>query len=56
MGLGACVRQNARAAGESLALARDLAAKQRALLASDPPFDPIDERDQARAAKREAER
>jgi integrase len=56
MGLGACVRHNARAAGESLALARDLAAKQRALLAADPPLDPIDEREKARAAKREAER
>ena len=40
MGLGACVRHNAKAAGESLALARDLAAKQRALLAADPPLDP----------------
>jgi len=50
MGLGACARHNASAAGESLALARDLAAKQRALLASDPPCDPIDERDRARAA------
>lgn len=34
MGLGACVRHNARVAGESLARARDLAAKQRALLAT----------------------
>jgi hypothetical protein len=50
MGLGACVRHNAKAAGESLALARDLVAKQRALLASDP----IDERDKADAARREA--
>lgn len=56
MGLGACARHNARAAGESLALARDLAAKQRALLASDPPREPIDERDKARAAERETER
>lgn len=56
MGLGACVRHNAKAAGESLALARDLAAKQRALLASDPPLDPIDERDKASASRREAER
>lgn len=56
MGLGACVRHNARAAGESLALARELAAKQRALLAADPPLDPIDERDRTRAANREAER
>jgi integrase len=56
MGLGACPRQSVRAAGESLALARDLAAKQRALLASDPPLDPIDERDKANASRREAER
>jgi integrase len=56
MGLGACARHNARAAGESLALARDLVAKQRTLLASDPPLDPIDERDKAIAARREAER
>ena len=56
MGLGACVRHNARAAGESLALARDLAAKQRGLLASDPALDPIDERDKANASRREAER
>jgi hypothetical protein len=40
MGLGACVRHSAKAAGESLALARDLAARQRALLASEPPLDP----------------
>jgi hypothetical protein len=56
MGLGACVRHNARAAGESLALARDLAAKARALLAGDPPLDPIDEREKAATARREAER
>jgi hypothetical protein len=56
MGLGACARHSARAAGESLALARNLAAKQRALLASDPPLDPIDERDKAATARREAER
>lgn len=56
MGLGACVRHNAKAAGESLALARTLAAKQRALLAGDPPLDPIDERDKAAAARRQAER
>ena len=55
-GLGACARHNAKAAGESLALARDLAAKQRALLAADPPLDPIDERNKAAAASREAER
>ncbi len=54
-GLGACTRHNAKAAGESLALARDLAAKQRSLLAADPPVDPIDERDKAAAARREAE-
>jgi len=56
MGLGACARHNARAAGESLTLARDLAAKARALLASDPPLDPIDERNKAAGARREAER
>jgi integrase len=56
MGLGACVRHNVRTAGESLALARDLAAKQRALLAADPPLDPIDERDKKRTALQEAER
>jgi integrase len=56
MGLGACARHSARAAGESLALARDLAAKQRALLAAVPPLDPIDERNKASAASREAER
>ncbi|MET0679798.1 MAG: Arm DNA-binding domain-containing protein, partial [Burkholderiales bacterium] len=39
MGLGGCARHNARAAGDSLALARDLAAKQRALLAEVPPRD-----------------
>jgi len=55
MGLGACARHNARAAGESLAQARNLAARQRALLAADPPRDPIDERDRAIAARREAE-
>ena len=52
MGLGACARHCAKAAGESLALARDLAARQRAVLASDPPRDPIDERDKANAARR----
>jgi integrase len=56
MGLGACVRHNARAAGESLSLARELAAKQRILLAADPPLDPIDERNRTRGARREAER
>jgi hypothetical protein len=56
MGLGACARHNARAAGESLALARDLAGKQRALVAAVPPLDPIDERNKAAAARREAER
>jgi hypothetical protein len=35
-GFGGCVRNNVRTAGESLPLARDLAAKQRTLLASDP--------------------
>lgn len=56
MGLGACVRHNARAASESLGLARDLAAKQRALLAADPPLDPIDERDKKRTSLQGAER
>lgn len=56
MGLGACARHNARAAGESLALARDLATKQRALLAAVPPLDPIDERNKANDARREAAR
>jgi integrase len=56
MGLGGCARHNARAAGESLTLARDLAAKQRAVLAAEPPRDPIDERAKALAATREAER
>ena len=55
MGLGACVQNNARAAGECLAQARNLAARQRALLAADPPLDPIDERAKASAARREAE-
>jgi len=56
MGLGGCARHNARAAGESLALARGSAAKQRALLAAVPPLDPIDERNKANDARREAER
>jgi hypothetical protein len=56
MGFGACTRHNVRAAGESLALARELSAKARALLAGDPPRDPIDERDSAATARREAER
>jgi hypothetical protein len=47
---------NARAAGESPALARDVATKQRALLTAVLPLDPIDERSKAAAAKREAER
>jgi hypothetical protein len=55
-GLGACMRHNARVVGEGLALARELAAKQRALLASDLPLDPIDERDKVDAAWRGAER
>jgi integrase len=56
MGLGACARHNPRVAGESLALARDLASKARALLAADPPRDPIDERGKAKRAARDAER
>lgn len=55
MGLGTCVRNNAQAAGASLTQARELAGKARALLASVPPLDPIDERDKARAAAKEAE-
>jgi integrase len=56
MGLGACARHNAKAAGESMALARELAAKARALLAGDPPRDPIDVRDRTREEAREAAR
>jgi integrase len=56
MGLGPCARDNAKAAGESLTQARSAAAKQRALLAADPPLDPIEERGKAAAARREAER
>jgi len=55
MGPGTCVRHNAKAAGESLSLARDLAAKARVLLAGDPSLDPIGERGKAKAAAREAE-
>jgi len=55
MGLGGCARHNARAAGESLTQARDLAARQRALLAGDPPVDPLEVRAKAIAARREAE-
>ena len=56
MGFGTCARHSLQAAGESLALARKLAAQARAMLASNPPLDPIDERAKARAAAREAER
>jgi len=56
MGFGASARHSPRAAGESLALARKLAAQARAMLASNPPLDPIDERAKARGAAREAER
>ncbi|MCW5624825.1 MAG: tyrosine-type recombinase/integrase [Burkholderiales bacterium] len=55
MGLGACSRQSAQAAGASLTQARDLAAQARAMLASLPPVDPIDERGRARQAAKEAE-
>jgi len=55
MGLGTCIRNNAQAAGASLTQARELANRARTLLASVPPIDPIDERDKARAAAREAE-
>ncbi|MGH9255255.1 MAG: tyrosine-type recombinase/integrase [Vicinamibacterales bacterium] len=56
MGFGTCARHSPQAAGESLTLARSLAAKARAMLASTPPLDPIDERAKARAVAREAER
>ena len=56
MGFGTCARHSPQAAGESLALARRLAAQARAMLASNPPLDPIDERAKARVAAREAER
>ena len=55
-GFGPCARHSPQAAGESLTLARSLAAKARAMLASNPPLDPIDERAKARAVAREAER
>lgn len=55
MGLGTCIRNNAAAAGASLTQARDRASKARTHLASVPPRDPIDERDKARVAAREAE-
>lgn len=54
MGLGTCRRHNAQAAGVSLTQAREFAAKARAMLADVPPRDPIDERDKARAAARDA--
>jgi integrase len=55
MGLGSCDRQSAKAAGASLSQARELAGKAREMLASQPPRDPIDERDKAKAAAKEAE-
>lgn len=55
MGLGTCIRNNAQAAGASLTQARENAGKARALLASVPPVDPIDERDKARMAAKEAD-
>ena len=55
MGFGSCERQNALAAGESLRRVRELAATTRAMLAHIPPLDPIDERDKAKAAAKEAE-
>ncbi len=55
MGLGACERHNAQATGESLTHARGLAAQAREMLNSIPPIDPIDERDRAKAAAKEAE-
>lgn len=55
MGLGACARQNAQAAGVSLTQARDLATQARAMLAAVPPLDPIDQRDKAKTEAKEAE-
>jgi len=55
MGFGTCARHSPQAAGESLTLARGLAARARAMLASNPTLDPIDERAKARQAAREAE-
>jgi len=40
MGFGTCARHSPQAAGESLALARGLAAQARAMLASNPPLEP----------------
>jgi hypothetical protein len=56
MGLGTCARHSPQAAGESLGLARKLAAQARGMLANNPPLDPIDERAKERTAAREAER
>ncbi len=56
MGVGACQRQSAAMAGESLRQAREKAAQARAMLDEVPPRDPIDERARARAEAAEAER
>jgi hypothetical protein len=55
MGLGACERQNAQAAGDSLIQARAVATTARAMLATMPPLDPIYEREKAKAAAKETE-
>src|SRR5580658_3395954 len=49
MGLGACERHNPKAAGESVARARELASRAREMLTAMPPLDPIEERAKARA-------
>ena len=56
MGLGACAPTQREGCRRESRPGAQLAAKQRALLAADPPLDPIDERDKAAAARREAER
>ncbi len=55
MGFGACQRQNAQAAGESLIQARSGATVARAMLATIPPLDPINERERSKSAAKEAE-
>jgi Arm DNA-binding domain len=50
MGLGAAHRSNAALTGESLTVARDIAAEKRAMLARG--IDPIDERDRAKDTAR----
>ena len=55
MGFGTCERQNAQSAGDSLIQARAAATSARAMLASIPPLDPIDEREKAKAVAKEIE-